>query len=440
MNIIISRFTAPIQTGFRELSSHKLRSLLTMLGMIFGVAAVIAMVSIGEGARMETLQQIQQMGIDVLHVRRVSLAGDIQTEAQKVSPFGLNYGDAQALQNLSDFSRLVVPSCRVFGQVSVDAKTIDARVFGTSPGYVQTSNLTLGSGRFIDETDVASRARVCVLGADIKREAFPFENPVGKFIKIGVGNYRVIGVMQERLVETANSAISLRDLNQDVYIPITVSMEDFQLYMEQAIPMNPEAVMGLVSQMFERPQMNRRPISEIAIQVKDENATVQAAQVIKQVLSRRHGGVQDFEIIIPVELLRQQQQTQNIFNIVMGAIASISLLVGGIGIMNIMLATVTQRAREIGIRRCIGATRGDIIRQFLVECLVITVLGGLMGVVAGIGAAQAISYYANWATVVSTAAISLSLGVSISVGLIFGLYPAIRAASIEPIEALRGAD
>ena len=438
MKLNLAPLTAPVKTGFRELWSHKLRSLLTMLGMIFGVAAVIAMVSIGEGARQETLQQIKQLGIDVLQIRRVALAGEMQDQATKKSPYGLTYGDATVLADLCDFATRVVPSCRVFGEVSAGGKAADARVFGTSPDYLSTSHLDVVDGRFIDAEDVARRAHVCVLGAEVKRATFAFDNPVGRFVKIGLNNFRVIGVMEERVLETSETTFALRDLNRDVYIPITVAMEDFQLYMEKAIPMNPEAVMGLVGSMFERPPLNRRPISEIAVQVADADKTIPAAQVVKQILDRRHGGVQDFEIIIPIELLRQRQQTQNIFNVVMGAIASISLLVGGIGIMNIMLATVTQRAREIGIRRCIGAKRGDIVRQFLVECLVITMVGGLIGIGGGIGAAQAISYYAGWKTVVSGMAVILSFGVSVSVGLIFGLYPAIRAAMIEPMEALRG--
>jgi len=437
MRLNLAPFTAPVKTGFRELWSHKLRSLLTMLGIIFGVAAVIAMVSIGEGARQESLEQIRLLGIDVLHVRRVALAGELQDEAAKKSPFGLNYGDALALRDLSDFAKRVVPSCRVFGEVTVGGKAVEARVFGTAPGYVYTAHLDTTYGRFIDDEDIKRRSHVCVLGAEVKRDAFAFENPVGKFIKIGMSNFRVIGVMQERVLETSETTFALRDLNQDIYVPITVAMEDFQIYVEKAIPVNPEALMGLMWEMMERPPLNRRPISEIAVEVKDSDKTVPAAQVVKQIISRRHQNMPDFEIIIPLELLRQRQQTQRIFNVVMGAIAGISLLVGGIGIMNIMLATVTQRAREIGVRRCIGATRGDIVRQFLVECLVITTIGGIFGVVGGITGARAISYFADWKTVVSGTAVMLSLVVSFSVGLIFGLYPAIRAAMIEPMEALR---
>ena len=437
MRLSIAPLTAPVRTGFRELWSHKLRSALTMLGIIFGVAAVIAMVSIGEGARQETLEQIRLLGIDVLQVRRVTLAGDLQQEADKGSPYGLNYGDALALAKLCDFAKRVVPSCRVFAEVNAGGKTLETRVFGTAPGYVDTTHLGVAYGRFTDDEDVKRRAHVCVLGAQVKRDAFAFEDPVGKFVKIGASNFRVIGVMRERVLQTAETTFELRDLNRDIYIPITVAMEDFQIYVEQAIPMDIGGFRTMINRMFRRPPTELRPVTQITLQVPDEDQTWEAARVARRILDRRHKGVSDYEIMIPAELLRQSRKTQQIFNIVMGAIASISLLVGGIGIMNIMLATVTQRQREIGIRRCVGASQADIARQFLLECLVITSIGGLVGIALGIEMANLISRYANWPTIVSGEAVLLSLVVAATTGVVFGLYPAVRAASIQPMEALR---
>jgi putative ABC transport system permease protein len=246
-----------------------------------------------------------------------------------------------------------------------------------------------------------------------------------------------VGVMEERSVQAGRSLFSLPDLNQDIYLPITVAMEDFQIYVEQAIPVDTGSFIKLFAKLFDRPPLEQRPVTRIIVQVPDESATWEAARVTERILQRRHKGISDFDIVIPAELLKQSQQTQRIFNVVMGAIASISLLVGGIGIMNIMLATVTQRAREIGIRRCVGASRSDIARQFLLEALVITSIGGLFGILLGVEMATLISQYAGWRTIVSGQAVLVSLAVAVITGIIFGLYPAMRAAAIQPMEALR---
>jgi len=214
-------------------------------------------------------------------------------------------------------------------------------------------------------------------------------------------------------------------------------MEDFQIYVEQAIPVDVGGLGKILARMFDRPQLEKRPVTQVTVQVEDESQTWEAARVVRRILERRHNGIPDFEIVIPAELLRQKQQTQRIFNVVMGAIASISLVVGGIGIMNIMLATVSQRAREIGVRRCVGASRADIARQFLLECLVITSIGGILGIALGWEMAAMISRYAAWPTIVSGTAVLLSLLVAVTTGIVFGLYPAVRAAAIEPMEALR---
>ncbi len=426
-----------IVTGLSELWSHKLRSMLTMLGVIFGVAAVIAMVSIGEGAKQEALEQIKRMGIDVVHVKRALITGELLEKAEERSPHGLKYSDAAGIERVCEHARRVVPLREVFADVKVGERPVAVKVVGTTPGYERVTRSRVQVGRFLQERDVRDHLPVCVLGAAAKRELFGFRDPLGKTVKIGKRLFRVVGLMEPKEIGTAKAFAALRDLNSDVYVPITISMTDFRISSQQAVPSDPGQIRLLAAKIMSRRARGNNPITEVIVQVEGEAATVPTASVIRSVLNRSHRGIRDYEIIIPAELLRQSQETQRIFNIVMAAIASISLLVGGIGIMNIMLATVMQRTREIGVRRCVGATRWDIVRQFMLEALVITCAGGLIGIGLGVGGANAISNYAGWRTVVSVQAIILSFGVSALVGIVFGLYPAVRAAAVDPIEALR---
>ena len=426
-----------IRTGLTELLSHKLRSALTMLGVIFGVAAVIAMVSIGEGAKQEALDQIRRMGIDVVHVRRAVIAGELLEKSQERSPYGLKYGDAESLRGVCTFAKRVIPVREVFADVKVEEEPVSVKVVGTTPGYDEVTRSVPARGRFLRWSDISRSEPVCVLGAAAKRELFGFDDPIEKLIKIGKRKFRVVGLMEPKEIGTAKAFAALRDLNSDIYIPITISTTDFQIFSQQAVPATIQTLREMWHRIRSRQARDKSPISEVILQVENDTATVPAASVIRSVLHRSHRGIRDYEIIIPAELLRQSQETQRIFNIVMAAIASISLLVGGIGIMNIMLATVSQRTREIGIRRCVGATRWDIVRQFMLEALVITCVGGMIGIFAGIGGARAIAEYAGWRTLVSVQAIILSFGVAGLVGVIFGLYPAVRAAMVDPIEALR---
>jgi len=222
-----------------------------------------------------------------------------------------------------------------------------------------------------------------------------------------------------------------------VYVPITRSIGEFQIKSSQSIPLNMATILELRRKMMSRQTKHNSPISEMIVQVPSAEDTIAASSIIRSILNRTHRGIIDYEIVIPAELLRQSQQTQRIFNTVMLAIAGISLLVGGVGIMNIMLATVTQRTREIGIRRCVGANQFDVVRQFMLEALVITFAGGMIGILLGITGARLISIYADWRTIVSVNAIFISFSVCVAVGVVFGLYPALRAAAVDPIEALR---
>ena len=398
------------------LQSHKLRSFLTMLGIIFGVAAVIAMLSIGEGAKRQALEQIQLMGIDNIIVRDTGVVGGDEDAESQRSNFsrGMTLQDVSAVAEVITTAMAVAPQKEYTLEATYGDLTIPATIIATTPDYQRIFNFRPTSGAFITDVDMRERSQICVLGARIKQDLFYYVDAVGRKIRLGEEWFTVVGVMEDRAISAGTSSeVVDRDVNRDIYVPISSAHSRFSL-----------ATMA-------------SPVDQITIRVEDSETIAESAVILNNLLLRRHNGVQDFRLIIPEELLRQSQETQRIWGIVMGAIAGISLLVGGIGIMNIMLATVLERTKEIGIRRAVGATRRDITLQFLVESIFLSFLGGIVGIVVGFSLTKIISMYAGWSTVMSGYAVALSFGVSAAVGIVFGFYPALKAARLDPIESLR---
>lgn len=404
-----------LKTAMKGLSGHKLRTFLTMLGVIFGVAAVIAMVSIGAGAKQEAIRQIELMGMNSIYVKPKELHGDALREAKRKSPDGLTIQDMASIEEICPLIEGVAAVREVDEEIRYRGRSPESNVVGTDPNYLPVTGSRLERGRFLTDADLTHYVRVCVIGSDIKRDLFAFDDPLRAQIQIGREWFTIVGVMEDKQISRGASVIHIRNLNRDVYIPVTTAEQRFM----------PD------------PEKAQRGLSEIAMQVVSSDKIREAANIVDGILNRRHNGVRDYELMIPEELLRQSQKTQRIFNIVMSAIAGISLLVGGIGIMNIMLANVTQRTREIGIRRAIGATQNDILGQFLIECLTISLLGGIMGIFVGVALGRLITFYAKWETIISMGAVILSFGVAGGTGVIFGIYPATKAAKLDPIEALR---
>ncbi|MCC7264783.1 MAG: ABC transporter permease [Candidatus Latescibacteria bacterium] len=399
------------------LSSHKLRTLLTMLGIIFGVAAVIAMLSIGEGAKQEALEQIRQMGIHNIIVQHWNKQTDGNTESsgdQNLSS-GLNTGDAQAISRICPLAEVVAPQREVKVKAQSTGHAFQSMAVGTIPEYFSVLDARLNSGVFFTKEDVEQARRVCVLGSDAKRALFYFDNPLGAQVKMQNQWFTVIGVLEDKGAAGGKigGVLEVRNTDEDIYIPLTTVLQRFKWD-----PGEPE-------------------LTQITIKVGDPEQLQEASDIIRNILKRRHRGVDDFKIAIPEDLMRQSQRTQQIFNIVMGCIAGISLVVGGIGIMNIMLASVLERTREIGIRRALGARRRDILSQFLIEAVLVSLLGGLIGVVLGYTMTKVITLYAHWKTIVELWTIALSFGVAAAVGIGFGLYPARQASMLNPIDALR---
>jgi len=410
-------FLPELMLGLENLRAHKLRSLLTMLGMIFGVAAVVAMLSIGAGAQQEVMAFIEQLGVRNLIVEARE-AGDSQV-LQKVRQLsaGLSFKDMRVIQaNLGGIT--AVTARKRFTPTKLLPRPIGGDmpvVYGVSPSYASIGNLRMASGRFFDEQETASAAPLAVIGEAAASAMFGADDPVGKYIKVNEQWLQVIGVAGPQLtVQSDVAGLPAQDRNNLVYVPLYSSI--FRL---------------------EDGQSSRKDeIDGIYMQMQSSNDVPQAAALVRGILDVAHRGAGDFTIVSPAELLAEQRRTQRIFEMVMVAIASISLLVGGIGIMNIMLASVLERTREIGVRRAIGARQKDVVRQFLIETTIISLTGGVAGILLGVGLSQLIGVLAGWSTIVTTSSIVLAFGVSVAIGIVFGLYPAVRASRLDPVKAL----
>ncbi|MCJ7813553.1 ABC transporter permease [bacterium] len=407
-------FNESFSVSLEGLYSHKLRSFLTMLGIIFGVAAVIAMLSIGAGAKKEALDEIKLMGMNNIIITSQAIYTQDDETGTVVEARGLTMDDARSLNVLNPLVEASVPQ-KMISEVraSRGSKTSSATVIGTTPDLQNALNLVLISGNFFNYQDLHDSRRVCVLGHQIRSDLFTYEDPVGQQMKIGDTWFTVTGVVEARPRTTGRGGVGDRDMNLDVYIPLATLTYRFDI--DPAVA----------------------DVDQIILKVAVEERIKEATNLASNLLSLRHSQIEDYRLVVPEELLRQSQRTQRIFNIVMGAIAGISLLVGGIGIMNIMLASILERTREIGIRRAIGATRKDILGQFLIEAVVLSFSGGIIGILIGFLMTKAISSYAGWKTIVDIGSILLAFCVSASVGIIFGIYPARKAALLDPIESLR---
>ncbi len=402
-----------IETAIRGILLHKLRSLLSVLGIVFGIGAIIAMLAIGAGARQEIIEQIALLGTNNISVKALKASEDTLARNQERLSQGLTSGDVARVTHVSTFMTHLAPLREFSAQVHYQRQVAQAYVIGTTPAYQHTGNLNLKQGRFLTVADEEEMQRVCVLGAEIQQALFAFRNPLRAMVKIRNNWFRVIGTLENKVLNQKKvSTIQMRDVNKSVVIPLSTSS------------------LFVPSQESER-------IQEISIRVDAPEHVNDVARLIRTVLSRVHHGAEDYEVSVPRELLKQSQQAQNVFNVVMGSIAGISLLVGGIGIMNIMLATVTERTREIGVRRAIGASRWMILLQFLIETLVLTLVGGGLGIALGIGGAYIITVFAGWPTIISLQTILLAFGVSALIGIVFGMYPASQGAKMDPITAFR---
>jgi len=406
-----------ITMGLSSLLVHKLRSGLTMLGMIFGVGAVVAMLAITAGVEKEMISYIDLLGVNniIIEAKEAVDRNELQARRQ-VSP-GLTFRDFRAISENVQGIEALTPRKR-FKPTKILPKTSQEPplLIGVAPNYLQINSLKVTEGRFFSEEDNARSATVCVLGESAKVNLLGYDPAVGKYVKVNDTWLQVVGVLaQQATADSDVEGLEVVNRNNLVIAPLNTVMRRFE----------------------DNNSFLKDEIDGIYIKVKSDIDSVDTANVVGAILANTHKDAGDFTVTVPAGLLEQRRRTQAIFSIVMICIAGISLLVGGIGIMNIMLATVLERTREIGIRRAIGARQADIVRQFLTEAVMISIMGGLIGIAFGFTLSKVIAAAAGWSTVVTTASIAVAFGVSVGIGLLFGIYPAVQAAKLDPIEAIR---
>jgi putative ABC transport system permease protein len=411
------RLNADIRQALGNLRAQKTRSLLTALGIVFGVGSVIGMLAIGSGAKEESLRFIEQLGVrNVLVDARPTASREEFMQRRKSSP-GLSERDVRILRtNIESIELLSARRTMHPAQVLPKPSKDVPELYGVNASYGSIHSLHISEGKFFTPADDDASATVCVLGESAKVNLLGYAPAIGKFIKVNDTWLEVVGVLSEQLMAGASSSGgSMQDINNLVYIPLNTFQYRF----------------------WDTSASQKDDLDGIEIRLREEADSVEVAKVVTAVLNQTHHEVQDYSVTIPAALLAQQKRTQTIFTYVMVAIAAISLLVGGIGIMNIVLATVMERTREIGIRRSVGARRFDIVRQFLTESVLISMGGGLLGIGFGFFLAWLIARTAEWKTIVTTASVVIAFGVSVFVGVVFGIYPAVKASRINPIDALR---
>jgi putative ABC transport system permease protein len=397
------------------LIDHKFRSFLTMLGIIFGTASVIAMVSIGEGAKRQAIAKYQDLGISNIIVRDKDLTDTELEEVRVKFSQGLSLKDAEAIKEIVPGVVDVAPQAEAKLDARYADKSAKAAVIGITPSILSILNYHVDKGAFINQDQYDRQLKVCTLGAGISRELFGYENPIGQSIKLGDQWFEVVGLLQTKALFTETvGELASRDLNSDVYIPLST----FNKRIPKENPFTSE-------------------IKQLTIKLGSSDRLVPTAVVIRSILNRHHFNNNDFSIIIPYELLKQEEKETRIYNLLLASIAAISLIVGGIGIMNIMLASVLERTREIGIRRAVGGRKSDIMRQFVAEAVTLSITGGIIGVILGISLSLIISFVTDVKTNLTLYSIFIAFGFSVLVGITFGYLPAKKAADLKPVESIR---